>query len=534
MNEQNETVTIDLMDVVQALVKRLWIIVLAMVICGSAAFAYAYYVIPPTYQSSALFYVNGKARFSTDILDISSADLNASQQLVDTYMVILKTRKTLNEVIKKANLPYSYDDLNKMVSATSVDNTAVFRITVTDTDPVEAEKIANTIAEVLPDKIREIIDGSSARIVDYAIIPGDKAGPNVGKYTAIGLLVGFALACAVIILLMYFDYEIHSEEYLIKEYPEIPLLAVIPDLNSKRAHRNYSGKSGKYKSDYKYGSDYLYTKDESDETTKSGRVRDIGPSLSFASREAYKQLRTNIDFALTDVESRCKVVGISSTMRAEGKSTTAINLSYSLAQSGQHVLLVEGDMRIPSIAEKLNINADAGLSDEILSGEGSTKANIKKITFKSKTQDDGSFYLLNSGKIPPNPSEILGSAKMQKLVNDLKEKFDYIIVDLPPVIAVTDALVASRFLDGMILAVRQDHTERGALDEVMRQIRFANAKISGFVFTFAHDESGDYSKKYRKRYYSGYRHYYNRGYKNYYYSKDYNRDYYRSDASEDK
>ena len=137
--------------------------------------------------------------------------------------------------------------------------TEIFRVTVTGPDPEEAEKIANTIADVLPSKIADIVDGSSVRIVDYAVIPSSKASPNITSYTAIGMLVGFAVACAVIILLEITDTQIHSEDYLLESY-ELPVLAVIPDLTNKRrsGHYYYGGKdykngyyqSGYYKSGY--------------------------------------------------------------------------------------------------------------------------------------------------------------------------------------------------------------------------------------------------------------------------------------------
>ena len=209
------------------------------------------FLITPMYQSSAMFYVNnnnlniGSASFS-----ISSSDISASQSLVDTYIVILKTRNTLETVIEKSNLPYSYNQLSSMISASSVNSTEVFRVTVTSSDPVEACKIANSIAEVLPDKISEIVTGSGAKVVDYAVVNAAKVSPSIKKYTAIGLLVGGLLACAVIVLQDIFDDTIRDDSYLLTTYEDIPTLAVIPNLLSDKTgqyyYNNYAYKYGGY------------------------------------------------------------------------------------------------------------------------------------------------------------------------------------------------------------------------------------------------------------------------------------------------
>ena len=514
---KNRRVTIDILELAELFIRKLWIVILAMAVCGAGAFAYIYYTVQPTYQSSALFYVNNRAADISGLAGISQADVSTSRSLVDTYTVILKTRNTLNDVIDKAGLPYSYERLNSMISAYSVSGTEVFRVTVTDTDPVEAELIANTIAEVLPDKIAQIVDGSSAKIVDYAVIPGYKAGPDTKKYALYGMIAGLAVCLVVMILYLAFDYEIHNENYLITEYPEFPLLAVLPDFSEKRKGRYYSYVyKYRYKlRDYKYGTDYIKTDNTTatakDPEGKNAGLQGIGTSLSFASKEAYNQLRTNLDFSLSDCDG-CRVIGVTSAMRAEGKSTTAINLCYSLAQDGKKVILIEGDMRIPSIAEKLKTNVKTGLSDTIMNWKEGNDPTAHAVVFKIGAKGENFFEIIPAGKIPPNPSELLGSEKMRSIMEELRKRYDYIVIDLPPVLAVTDAIVVSHVVDGVIILVRQSHTERGALDEVMRQIRLSGTNLLGFVFSWASDNPSGYSKKYRYRYYHGYKQYYKYGY----------------------
>lgn len=229
---------IDLREIFGVLLKKLWIIILSAIVAAGAFFSYTYFIIKPTYQSSVLMYVNnsnvniGSASFS-----ISSSDLTAAQKLVETYVVILESRKVLNEVIKEAGVPYTYEEMKDMVTASAVNNTEVFRVTVTSTSPQEAENIANKIASILPTKIADIVNGSEVRIVDYGIVPDKKSAPSYTKNTAIGALAGAFVAAFIIVVIHLFDEVIRSEDYLTSTYPDIPLLAVVPDMNSSSSNK---------------------------------------------------------------------------------------------------------------------------------------------------------------------------------------------------------------------------------------------------------------------------------------------------------
>ena len=155
----DNVMVIDLVQLMQALWHRAWAILLAILIFGGAAFSYAYFLVTPLYKASAMMYVNNSS-ISVGSTQVNLNDLTAAQSLVNTYIVILNTRGTLEEVIDQAGLSYDYETLSGMISAGAVNSTEVFSIEVTSADPQEAEKIANTIAELLPDRIAEIVDGS--------------------------------------------------------------------------------------------------------------------------------------------------------------------------------------------------------------------------------------------------------------------------------------------------------------------------------------------------------------------------------------
>ncbi len=240
--------------------------------------------------------------------------------------------------------------------------------------------------------------------------------------------------------------------------------------------------------------------------TSSARAEEnhFGKDLSFAASEAYKLLRTNLMF-LTPGE-KGHVVGVTSSVSGEGKSTTSINLAYALAESGRRVVLVECDMRRPTIARRLQFKSSPGLSNLIV---GLSAPN--EVLRPSGIHDK--LFILPAGDIPPNPSELLGSERMRLTVNSLAADFDFVLIDLPPVTAVSDTLVAANFVDGMIVIVRQDVCTRHALRDTMRQLRVVRNKILGFVFTCAYSENNKY---YKRRYYKrGYGYDYDYGYGEY-------------------
>ncbi|MBE6582932.1 MAG: CpsD/CapB family tyrosine-protein kinase [Ruminococcaceae bacterium] len=224
-------------------------------------------------------------------------------------------------------------------------------------------------------------------------------------------------------------------------------------------------------------------------------------NLEFIASEQYRLLRTNIKFTVP-ADVKCPIIGVTSSIRGEGKSTTAVNLSYVLAHKGHKVLLVDGDLRIPSIAKKMGVKSTPGLTD-LLIGSSADIASWKSEIHKN-------WYILPSGEIPPNPSELLGSKRMENVLNVLSEHFDYIIVDLPPVNIVSDAMAISSYITGMIIVIREGYTSKKDLDRCMRQIKLSDVNVLGCVMNESEEGSASYSKYGR---YKRNRHYYSEEYK---------------------
>lgn len=250
MNKKNDEMEIDLLELFRALWKRALAIILVAVIVGTAAFAVTLFFVSPKYKATASMYVNNSSfSFGSTSFSISPSELSASNSLVSTYIFILESRTTLEDVIAKAGLSYDYEELSGMITTEALSGTAAFTVTVESESPAEAELIANTIAQLLPDRIAEIVDGSSVRIVDYAIIPAHRSSPNYIKNTAIGVLLGGFLAAGIVTVRFINDesrYEvIHSADELREIYPDITVMALIPDMR-------LSEKKGYYYSSY-YG-----------------------------------------------------------------------------------------------------------------------------------------------------------------------------------------------------------------------------------------------------------------------------------------
>lgn len=223
----------------------------------------------------------------------------------------------------------------------------------------------------------------------------------------------------------------------------------------------------------------------------------FGPNLNFAATEAYKLLRTNIMFSLPD-EGECHIIGVTSSVQAEGKSSTACNLAYALAETGSKVLLLECDLRRPTLSSKLGLAKTPGLSNLLIS-KGEYCEMIQQCSLAPNMD------IITSGDIPPNPSELLSSNRMARVLEQLKAEYQYIIFDLPPITAVADALAIAKLLDGVVMVVRAGVTDQQILSDAMRQLELVNLRILGFVFR----DSGSNNAKYGNRYTYKYRRYYN-------------------------
>lgn len=230
----------------------------------------------------------------------------------------------------------------------------------------------------------------------------------------------------------------------------------------------------------------------------------LSPESNFYVREAYKTLRTNAMFALAETDG-CKVILVTSSLQGEGKSINTLNLAISFAEAENRVLLIDCDLRRPKLARLLRKSSRTGLSNLLLK-----PALLEESILPSHV---AGLDVILSGDIPPNPSELLGSARMSALLEKLRERYDYILLDTPPVNMVTDAVVLASRSDGVLFVVRANQSERGAVTRAVEQLEYAKAKLLGFVLSDAAAGQSSYGYgKYKKYGYYGDRNGYGYGY----------------------
>ena len=246
---------------------------------------------------------------------------------------------------------------------------------------------------------------------------------------------------------------------------------------------------------------------------KKDRKYILTPQSGFYMQEAYKTLRTNVNFALASKEG-CKVIMVTSALQSEGKSMTALNLAITMGQIDKKVLLIDCDLRRPKLARLLNMSAPAGLSNLLMDFSLLNGALVKS--------EEYGIDLILAGDIPPNPAELLSSSRMQKFLSALREHYDYIIVDSPPVDLVVDAVALSSQCDGVLFVVRAGQSERGAVIHGMQQLSYGKANVIGFVFNGVTPETTSGYGKYRYKKYGKYRRYSRYGRYGYRYGYQYN------------
>lgn len=442
--ERSGETEIDLKKLFRGLLRKAWLIGLVSVICALAVLVGTILFVSPEYESSVMFYVNNSSVVPGEgAASISSADISASRGLVKSYIVILTSRESLDGVIEHADVDCTYEELKKMITAEVVDSAEFFRVVVTSSDPEEADRIADAISYILPNRIAGIIEGTSAKLVDFAMAGAKPDSPNYVKNTVIGFALGLIASVGAVALWTIMDRTIRTVEDA-EQCCEYPVLAVIPD----RAGR--------------------------------GRPEPIGPELSAEALQEYKRLRTKLKYSFPG-EVFCPVIGISGLARGAGKCMTAVNLAYSLSRSGKKGIVIDCDVRDPGLAEKLNLQKTPGLSD-FLTGQCSLEQMIQPCGLLG--QEDA-FSVVTAGQAPADPAELLSSEGMGSLLKELRDSYDYVILELPPVTEVSDGLDVAADADGFLLALRQDHCSSTALVDAVDQLEFVNAKILGLVYSGA-------------------------------------------------
>ena len=229
MNTENtETMEFDFRRILEAIIDRWKMIVVATVALGLCAALYSLFLITPLYKASATMYVNNNKNTVSE--NLSNNDITASLQLVPTVMRIFDSRTTLGEVAKKIDLGYTADQISNMISFSSAEDAQILTLTVINPNPEHAYIIANAIADTAPIKATEIMDGSSVKVIDYAEQPLRPFSPNVFNNTVLGLIIGLVISIGIAVLIEVTDESIREENDIRKLYPDVPIIGTVPEI----------------------------------------------------------------------------------------------------------------------------------------------------------------------------------------------------------------------------------------------------------------------------------------------------------------
>ena len=324
---------------------------------------------------------------------------------------------------------------------------------------------------------------SNVRIVDRALVPGGPASPNLKQDLTSGLLVGLLAGLGLVLLLEYLDRTVKNAEQ-IERLLGLPALAVIPDITDNGS--SYGGyRSGLYgyggggRAEGK-GSRRWLEKKKNDAPGRIELVPHEGPRLAVS--EAYRSLRTAL---LLSSAHELRVVAVTSAVASEGKSATATNLAVVMAQLGRRVLIVDADLRKPRLHEVLQVSNRAGLVSYLTGG-----ADFESVVRNTAVQN---LWVIPSGPIPPNPSELLASDRMEELVRLTRSRFDFVVIDTPPILPVTDAALVGTRVDGVTLCLRAGKVTRDEARTCLDRLKLSGIKVLGVVLNRHTTAQGGYS-----------------------------------------
>lgn len=471
MDNNNELV-IDLKEWFHIIQRKIWVIVFFSILCGVGAFLLTTYFVPPKYNSYIDLYVTNTSSATNPNGSVNVNDLNASQKLTNTYKIILQTEEATEKLCEATGLEMSTGQILRSLSFAARDNTEVLRITATTDDPLLSAKICNGYGAIAPAILDDVVQGGSVRVLSMAKPNGYPSSPNTKTYTLAGFAFGFLITAALYILCDLFSNTIKGENELIERL-KLAVIGTVPDffslkeLNIPRSVRSANKKvSGKNDSTAKLITDFTLLRSDS----------------PFVVSESYNMIQTNLRFSMATTGKN--IVIITSSLPNECKSTTSVNTAISAALSGMRVLLIDGDLRNPTIHRILKKSNRRGLS-RIIAGFDSIEDALQSGPYPG-------LDVLTAGPTPPNPSSLLGSEATGQLLETLSRSYDLVLIDMPPVNVVADVVAVAKYTSGVVLAVRENHTKYGDVTKALSKCNSAQCELLGVVLTDSERMSSGY------------------------------------------
>lgn len=437
-----------------------WVWILVFAIVGAAAAGLLGFREAPKYASSITFFATTPNSTPTNNSALTLDQF--AQQRVNTYVLLADSDRLARLVLSTSKIDRTVKDIQDEITASSQQNTVLLTVTATDTSLVRAIQITQALQTNFPELVASIesAGGSKQARVDLAVVDGPTANPKpvsprTRLYIALGLLLGLVMGVIFALMRELLTSSIRSTEVL-RSMAEVPVLGVI----------------------------------DADSAVRRSPVT-FGSGSRSPRSEMFRQIRTSLQFV--NVDEPAVVIVITSQVKGEGKSSTAVNLAAAFAETGRSVLLVDGDLRRPAIAEMLGLEGAVGLSNLL--------ANQAGLDDVIQPWGSGGLMVMTSGSLPPNPSELLGSRHMAELVETLRQKFEIVILDTPPVLPFTDAAVAATLSDGVVLIVRHGKTKRSMFSQAVDNLHSVDVRILGTILNFSPRKNSDSRSSYSGDYY---------------------------------
>jgi capsular exopolysaccharide synthesis family protein len=451
----------ELSDYIRVLRKN-WLLIMMLALLGLGTATTYSLTRSPIFESSSTVFVSTQAGSTAADLQQGSS---FAQARINTYVGLATTPVVLEPVIADLGLGESAGELASRVTASAGLNSTLITITVSDRDSARAAKTANAVAASLAEIVPQLEpagdDGASpvrlsrVRAAEPAAQP---SSPNIPLNLFLGTIIGLVAGLVGAFLRSRLDNRVRTPRDA-EQITKAPLIGSIAyDARAKE------------------------------------RPLIVHADPRSPRAESFRALRTNLQFL--DMGGRASFV-VTSSIPSEGKSTTTINLAIALADAGRRVALLDTDLRKPKVAEYLSIEGGAGLTDVLI---GRAKVNEVMLPWGGR-----SLYVLPAGKIPPNPSELLGSEQMNHLLEVLEREFDVVLCDAPPLLPVTDAAVLARATSGALMVISVGRTTRHQLSLATQALDTVGAKLAGFVMSMVPTRGPD-------SYYAGYGYGYGYGY----------------------
>ncbi|QAY63351.1 polysaccharide biosynthesis tyrosine autokinase [Xylanimonas allomyrinae] len=427
-----------------ALLRKRWITVAVVGMLGITVGLALSLLTTPRYSATSQVFVSVRGSDSTtDLLQGS----NFTVRQVKSYTELISSPRVLQPVIDDLGLSMNASALAEQVHADSPTDTVLINVKVSDASPEKAAAISNAVAGSLATVVSELETppgGGNSPVqlstVRQASVPISPTSPNLKLDIVVGLLAGVGVGVALAILRDLLDTRVRSRSDVENIASDFPLLGVI-GLEPGIANRPLV-------------------------------IQDSPHSLR---AEALRRLRTNLQFLSTGSHDHTFV--ITSSLPSEGKSTTSINLAITQAEAGARVVLVDADLRRPSVASYLGIEGSVGLTTVLIG-----RAGIDDVV---QPWGNGNLDVITAGQIPPNPSELLGSQAMSDFLADLRRRYDVVIVDTAPLLPVTDGAILARLAGGAIIVVGADTVHRQQLEAALTTLGTVGAPVLGLVLNRA-------------------------------------------------